>query len=131
MEIWKDDDTFNDVTTAEQAVWHLKSMHSGVKAALEVCNLDETERRVYKAHLQALDIAIAKLEEKPEEPQGSKWIPCSERLPRCDENPVLVSSKEMVNIGWYSCGKWKTGTRLPMKDVIAWQPLPEPYEGEV
>ena len=58
-----------------------------------------------------------------------RWIPCSERLPRCDENPVLVSSKEMVNIGWYSCGKWETGTRLPMKDVIAWQPLPEPYEG--
>lgn len=56
------------------------------------------------------------------------WIPCSERLPLPDENPVLVSWMGMTNIGWYSCGRWETGTRLPMDGVEAWKPLPKPYE---
>lgn len=59
---------------------------------------------------------------------GNKWIPCSERLPLPDENPVIVSWMGIVNIGWFSCGRWETGTRLPMDGVEAWMPLPNPYK---
>ncbi len=75
----------------------------------------------------ALDKAIEAL--SADRPTG-KWIPCSERLPLPDENPVIVSWMGIVNIGWYSCGRWETGTRLPMDGVEAWMPLPKPWKGE-
>lgn len=77
---------------------------------------------------------IKSLPSAQSEPVGNseqlEWIPCSERLPLPDENPVIVSWMGIVNIGWYSCGRWETGTRLPMDGVEAWKPLPEPWKGE-
>lgn len=71
----------------------------------------------------------------------SKWIPCNEKLP---ENPfgclvTVMDSRfngkdfeEFENIlsyhVGYSDGKWNDadGNQVPF-EVIAWQPLPEPY----
>ena len=74
----------------------------------------------------------------------SKWIPCSEKLPKNNEK-VLVFLKprtaENINrydIGIYdSKGYWAlSSTRAQFSyiswetqvEVIAWQPLPKPYE---
>lgn len=60
----------------------------------------------------------------------TQWIPCSERLPLIEENPVLVSWMGLVNIGWYnSIDGWTTGTRFNADEVDAWMKLPEPYKG--
>ena len=63
-----------------------------------------------------------------------QWIPCSERLPE-NISTVLVQVKEFESptIGWYGN---MVGWRLSEKDldelndftVIAWQPLPVPYQ---
>lgn len=58
------------------------------------------------------------------------WIPCSERLPEESLNSV---------IGWdayrnrscfvqYYCGRWILGNDVDSVKIIAWMPLPEPYE---
>ena len=90
---------------------------------------------------------------KPEQ----QWIPCSERLPEVNEEPFyidpitgekLYESKRVL-----VCGKGKDGydysvashvystatghgwagaydaADMEMRGIIAWQPIPEPYEG--
>lgn len=89
------------------------------------------------------------------QPKISEWIPCSERLPDNIEDDsvqylitVKVGKYEYeIDFGWWSkiskydnCKKkwvdyfgwtvgndWDEGQGM---EVIAWQPLPEPYIGE-
>ena len=63
--------------------------------------------------------------------ERSQWIPVSERLPGPFENPVLVSGyMSYVSVGWWNGKEFETATRLPHVDVVAWKPMPEPWEGE-
>lgn len=59
------------------------------------------------------------------------WVPCSERLPAFDEM-VLVSCRtkkgiNSVNRAYYADGYWHGSGS--MSGVVAWMPLPDPYEG--
>ena len=69
------------------------------------------------------------------------WIPCSEMLPEsdknvlvqlkdCDVDPILIMSLRMCGTedGWWAY--WKTqeeSLEFELDEIIAWQPLPEPY----
>lgn len=65
--------------------------------------------------------------------QLNKWIPVEERLPGTER--VLITNGEFVKEGYCRPdGIWKYGRRenelfsnLSSKGVIAWMPLPEPY----
>lgn len=64
--------------------------------------------------------------------ERSGWIPVSERLPENDEM-VLVSCQtakgvKSVNRAYYMNGSWHGSGS--MSGVKAWQPLPDPYDGE-
>ena len=65
-----------------------------------------------------------------------EWIPCSERLPDKFVVPVLITlDNGIIKTANYSelSGKWYVGDEhivYEMDNVIAWMPLPEPYEGE-
>lgn len=77
-------------------------------------------------------------------PQG-EWIPCSERLP--DEMTKVLVWYEYFRYGDFNCmyqtygfcyvcdGKWSSfingETGWTDARIIAWQPLPEPYDSEV
>ena len=71
---------------------------------------------------EALDMAIEALEQ-------TQWIPCSERLPKIEENPVLVttdgSNGDVIDIALYMSDGWHKAS-----EVLAWKPLPEPYRKE-
>ena len=70
------------------------------------------------------------------EPQ---WIPCSERLPKMKEIVLITNDKGHVRCGQYrgvgffskNDGRphwnWKGNT---LETVVAWMPLPKPYEVE-
>lgn len=71
---------------------------------------------------------------KDEAVQG-EWIPCSERLPEEGEVVLITNKKGNVKHGQYrgcypsdkvDCWWWKKNTT---EEVIAWMPLPKPYEG--
>ncbi len=58
------------------------------------------------------------------------WIPVSERLPENDAYVLCttITAKGLRNVvrGYYSGKVWVCGTNI---NVIAWMPMPEPYEG--
>ncbi len=62
------------------------------------------------------------------------WIPCSERLP--EENmEVIVTISEMdgynhTSTSWLQDGVWIIKKTPLQPTVIAWQPIPEPYQSK-
>ena len=67
---------------------------------------------------------------------GSKWIPCSERLPEEDGEYlawIRYDGHEFMTIEDFECSgllaQWNFKGRND-DEVIAWMPLPEAYKGE-
>lgn len=80
---------------------------------------------------------LMEIEEAPTiEPKQGEWIPCSEGLPDLEEY-VLVTlryGETMIMALDWDDGKieWKTQEESLIYDdeeVIAWQPLPNPWKG--
>lgn len=64
-------------------------------------------------------------------PVTQKWIPCSERLPDKEFTLYLVTYKVnaedfRTGISDFYHGTWCV---KPYREVVAWMPLPEPFEG--
>lgn len=102
-------------------------------------------------YYEAMELAIKALEKQIEK-NNNGWIPCSERLPERIGNTfgngnkrqnVLVTLKNGIvkEMLYEFCTKefWEAGDENPIAhwkedatdtdlDVIAWQPLPEPYK---
>ena len=60
--ILTDDNEYADVTTIEQALWHLKVMRSGIRSCLNNPSLlqymDEDDIKIERVQEQALTVAI-------------------------------------------------------------------------
>ena len=58
------------------------------------------------------------------------WIPCSERLPEESLDSVLGFDeyRERCCLVQYVGGRWVLGSDADSVKIIAWQPLPEPYQ---
>ena len=59
------------------------------------------------------------------------WIPVAERLPENAEDVLFCDEYGYICIGDYWGGRWKTDNGGGLSNrVVAWMPLPEPYEEE-
>lgn len=77
---------------------------------------------------------------KPLENEICEWIPVSERLPEKDGIYLICTSWDYHNMdvliwadGW-NCirhinGKVDRKNEIDLAEILAWMPLPEPYEG--
>ena len=96
-----------------------------------------------------IDFAVSRLSVLPAAQPEQRWIPCSERLP--EENGRYLVTRGLNTCGslwnrvyifnysdlmglkkekiWWSGNVGKSDFEK-FDDVIAWMPLPEPYEGE-
>lgn len=83
--------------------------------------------------IRQIDVLYAKkCREVADLQKAQRWIPVEERLPE-DEEMVMVtcqtkSGRRSVNRAWYGEGFWHGSGS--MSGVIAWMPLPEPYQPE-
>ena len=84
---------------------------------------------------QNIGMALAKLELLEMQMQEPKtgWIPVSERLPEIHQDVLLSFRSLDVEVGfrgntepYYYCH----GDYIEPQNVLAWQPLPEPYKAE-
>ena len=62
-----------------------------------------------------------------------KWIPCSERLP--EEGEVVLTQAKFKDDGKMAISarvdfNYWTGWGTREIDIVAWMPLPKPYEGD-
>ena len=62
------------------------------------------------------------------------WFPCSERLPKEDQEVLATTNWGDVTYAWrYDNNKWfihEGSTNATTDDILAWMPLPDPYREE-
>ena len=85
-------------------------------------------------------LAKAMIESLPSAQPEQRWIPCSERLPKADEyngdvaKYYLVQNEygDMLVARYTHSDYWEQIYQLkPISDeIVAWMPLPEPYNAE-
>ena len=90
------------------------------------------EEEIYKAHQEGYE--ECKKDFNFEKTANNGWILCNERLPETFEPEakayLTTNENGMIGVSYYHpmCG-WSNGYESVF-DVIAWQPLPEPYREE-
>lgn len=79
---------------------------------------------------KALDV----IENLPSAEPESKWIPVAKALPKNHEDVLVYGIEAINNKCLYAVKCWDVDTWRPLSapsvSWIAWQPLPEPWEGE-
>lgn len=71
---------------------------------------------------ESFDMAIKALE-------NSRWIPCSERLPNKGQYVLVSTDENRVITATFEGDYWGSVFDLDWEEVLAWMPLPKPYEG--
>ena len=56
-----------------------------------------------------------------------EWIPCSERMPE-EAGSYLITARTISGIRYVRPGLLYSNGKFGRDSVIAWQPLPKPYE---
>lgn len=69
------------------------------------------------------EIAIELIKRQPTIDAEPQWIPVSEKLPDALESVLVTSTHGHVYISYIVHGEFEYGG-----EVIAWMPLPKPYE---
>ena len=92
---------------------------------------NDFKRRTIQSKDSLQDILIQFVEEQP---KVGEWIPVSERLPEDGESYLVTNAESFGQFhtykGWYDGEHkiWHMDGNFERKmNVIAWQPLPEPY----
>lgn len=101
-----------------------------IKGSKETCD------QIGIGGLVRLDTFIKAVEEIPAVEAYPRWIPCSERLPERDIDVlayVIGIGIKYQRVMWIDdcTGEWAGFIGSERQDeVLAWMPLPEPYEEE-
>ena len=92
--------------------------------------VNEEQSKIHSYYANKLT-EILKLTEQ----YSNGWIPCSERLPEDDSICIVTveypNNKTMVDYGWFDRKSvcWFVGMQeFRTSNILAWQPLPEPYK---
>lgn len=78
-----------------------------------------------KPYMCGVKMALSFIETAPTVDAVPRWIPCEERLPEPIQEVLVTGTNGCVYTSRIVHGEFEYGG-----NVIAWMPLPEPYEGE-
>lgn len=95
---------------------------------LEVCDFSLIESSELKTMIKKQEVMKAINQAVKENNNG--WVKCSDRLPDKQIRVLVKTDKSPLVIGWLMFDEWYTdfGNGYGNLDVIAWQPLPEPFK---
>ena len=92
--------------------------------------VNEEQSKIHSYYANKLT-EILKLTEQ----YNNGWIPCSERLPEDDSICMVTveypNNETVVDYGWFDRKRvcWFVGMQeFRTSNILAWQPLPEPYK---
>lgn len=73
---------------------------------------------------------VAKEYGKDTNVRSNGWIPCSERLPEDNQSVLVITKTGTIWTAFYDtfCETWIDNVTDNVLDVIAWMPLPAPYQ---
>ena len=96
------------------------------------CMFDKSD--IEEKRVDTIKEMLEIVQEVAEEYNGG-WIPCSERLPEDDSICIVTveypNNETMVDYGWFDRNGvcWFVGMHeFRTSNVLAWQPLPEPFK---
>ncbi len=112
---------------------------SRVRTRLEKYKAEIEKKSQYKHGLpvSALDIVNTLLNDLEQDEKENGWVPVSERLPEIKnyEECYLVTDGKFIWMAYWTPEKeWifaectNCKNKIDWTDVVAWQPLPEPYK---
>lgn len=90
--------------------------------------MDEHLREPYSEYIRMLIYTV------PDAVQEPHWIPCKERLPELDEICLVTEKDGSIRHCYFDSADpvlfatFEEG--LYVRNVVAWMPLPAPYNGE-
>lgn len=141
-----------------EEIENLNYYPDGMGCGIEDCGITDRYEACEYGWNQAIEAVIEvinNMDDGKDINVPSNWISCSERLPEnddmrfymCivenheDELPMFCQYNSEYGFGFwhdiYDSGtlgfvdtEFKTNDELDYEEVIAWQPLPEPYKGE-
>lgn len=93
-------------------------------------NADLYTKELHDLMYEAAD-TIEMLSEKAREPK-QEWIPCSERLPKEEGIYLVTATNYIFNTEEIVAGTCYFNIEYGFSNnrkILAWQPLPEPWEG--
>ena len=106
----------------EKILERLSNIHRVVKTDEDA----EWNRAIYKS---------AEIVHEVAEEYNGGWVPCSERLPEDDSICMVTveypNNETVVDYGWFDRKNvcWFVGMQeFRTSNILAWQPLPEPYK---
>ena len=120
----------------ESMKWRLRNSEERYYKYLEDSNLpcifDKSD--IEETRVDTIKEMLEIMQEVAEEYNGG-WVPCSERLPEDDSICIVTveypNNKTMVDYGWFDRKNvcWFVGMQeFRTSNILAWQPLPEPYK---
>lgn len=82
---------------------------------------NQLNQDLYKANLIAIEILEKQL--------NNGWISTKERFPKEDEEVLVCFPDGQIRWAFLYLGEWNTEASVYQEEyVVAWQPLPKPYE---
>lgn len=108
-------------------------MNKNITNAIEILQNFDYDYDEFGEITEAICLTVEALEKQ----KSSGWIPCKERLPSEEEyrktvGTFIVSDKDGdVYTAYFDQArkKWHNRDSLNLSNIIAWQPLPEPFKG--
>ena len=88
------------------------------------------KERIITPRANGKDLITELIDSMPTVDSEPHWIPCSEALPE-NSDTVLITHRGGVSVGWYNGRYWERGASTKHRElttVVAWMPLPKPYE---
>lgn len=109
----------------------------------EIMTNKEVGRKQCEGMTRAMNIIRSHMDDGKDTNVPSNWIPCSEQLPEEDSFEYIISCSDGITRIGVSYGYAKDEDKEPCfykyddeywncyryNNVVAWQPLPEPYKG--
>ena len=131
----------SDLISRQAAIDVLETDAEMLKRVLDDTDIVGSERDKFAWGLGLIESCIDDMKELP---SAQQWIPCSERLPEIGEHYVSEPCIVYCSNGAYGFAELEENLfgqvgcncerddeyHEPLGEVLAWMPMPEPYNGE-